>query len=48
MPRFESVILLGILCSLKNVTDLVMFLSTDESEYMTGQFINLTGGACMY
>ena len=48
MPRFESIIPLGRSCSLKNVTDLVMFLSTDDSEYMTGQSINLTGGACMY
>lgn len=48
MPRFESTIPLGRLCSLKNVTDLVMFLATDESEYMTGQSINLTGGSCMY
>lgn len=48
MPRFENNIPLGKLCSLKNATDLVMFLATDQSAYMTGQSLNLTGGSCMY
>lgn len=48
MPRFESNIPLGRLGSLENATDLVMFLVTKNSSYMTGQSLNLTGGSCMY
>lgn len=48
MPRFRNNIPLHRLCELKEVTDLVVFLVSDNSSYMTGQSINLTGGNTMY
>lgn len=48
MPRFKNGIPLDRLCTLEDVTNLIMFLATDDSSYMTGQSFNLTGGACMY
>lgn len=48
MPRFCESIPLGRLCSLEDVTELVLFLADKRSNYMTGQSINLTGGACTY
>lgn len=47
MPRFISNTPLGRLCTYEDVGDLVVFLASDESSYMTGQSINLTGGAYM-
>lgn len=48
MPRFVKNTPLGRLCEYEDVTNLVVFLLSDNSAYMTGQSLNLTGGACMY
>lgn len=48
MPRFVSNTPLKRLCYYEDVTNLVVFLLSDNSAYMTGQALNLTGGACMY
>lgn len=48
MPRFRENIPLRRLCGLDDVTDLVLFLVSSQSAYMTGQSINLTGGNTMY
>ncbi|MHC1693106.1 MAG: SDR family NAD(P)-dependent oxidoreductase [Sphaerochaetaceae bacterium] len=48
MPRFVKNTPLGRLCDYEDVTNLVVFLLSDNSSYMTGQALNLTGGACMY
>lgn len=48
MPRFVKNTPLGRLCEYEDATNLVLFLLSDMSSYMTGQAINLTGGACMY
>ena len=48
MPRFRNNIPLHRLCELDEVTNLVLFLVSDQSSYMTGQSINLTGGSTMY
>lgn len=48
MPRFISNTPLHRLCELDDVTNLVVFLASENSSYMTGQAFNLTGGACMY
>ena len=48
MPRFRSNIPLHRLCELDEVTNLVVFLVSEQSSYMTGQSINLTGGNTMY
>lgn len=48
MPRFKENIPLGRLCTYQDVTNLVLFLASEDSEYMTGQSLNLTGGACTY
>ena len=47
MPRFIKNTPLGRLCELEDVTNLVVFLASDRSSYMTGQSLNLTGGGCM-
>ena len=47
MPRFVKNTPLGRLCELDDVTNLVVFLASDQSSYMTGQSLNLTGGGCM-
>ena len=47
MPRFVKNTPLGRLCELDDITNLVVFLSSDRSSYMTGQSLNLTGGGCM-
>ena len=39
---------LGRLASPTDVADLVAFLASDESSYMTGQAVNLTGGMVMH
>lgn len=48
MPHFIANTPLGRLCEYDDVTNLVVFLLSDNSSYMTGQALNLTGGACMY
>lgn len=48
MPRFIRNTPMQRLCEYEDVTNLVLFLLSDKSSYMTGQSINLTGGACMY
>ncbi len=48
MPRFRNNIPLHRLCELEDVTNLVMFLVTDQSAYITGQSLNITGGNTMY
>ena len=47
MPRFARNIPLGRIGQLEDVTKLVKFLLSDESAYMTGQSLNITGGACV-
>ena len=47
MPRFIKNTPLGRLCELEDVTNLVVFLASDRSSYMTGQSLKLTGGGCM-
>lgn len=47
MPRFISNTPLGRLCAYEDVENLVVFLASDASSYMTGQSLNLTGGAYM-
>ncbi len=48
MPRFIRNTPMGRLCEYPDVTNLVEFLLSDLSGYMTGQSLNLTGGATMY
>lgn len=47
MPRFIHNTPLGRLCEYDDIGNLVEFLASDQSSYMTGQSLNLTGGACM-
>lgn len=42
--KYESQVPLGRGCSYDDVTNVVVFLASDESDYMTGQAINVTGG----
>ena len=46
-PYFESKIPMGRLCSEQDVADTAVFLASDQASYITGQSINLTGGAIM-
>ena len=48
MPRFKNNIPQHRLCELEDVTNLVMFLVTPASSYITGQALNLCGGSTMY
>lgn len=47
MPRFIHNTPLGRLCEYDDIGNLVEFLASDLSSYMTGQSLNLTGGAYM-
>lgn len=47
MPRFIRNTPLGRLCELEDVANMVVFLASDSSAYMTGQSLNLTGGGHM-
>lgn len=47
MPYFCKTIPLGRVCSYKNFTDMALFLASEQSEYMTGQALNLTGGSLL-
>lgn len=48
MKTFEQNTPLKRIASLEDVTNLVWFLLSDKSSYMTGQSINLTGGSWMW
>ena len=47
-PYLESKIPMGRLCSEQDVADAAVFLASDESSNITGQSINLSGGAIMH
>jgi len=42
--RYESQVPLGRGCRYEDVTNVVVFLASEEASYMTGQAINVTGG----
>lgn len=42
--KYESQVPLGRACTYDDVCNVVTFLASDESSYMTGQAINVTGG----
>jgi sorbitol-6-phosphate 2-dehydrogenase len=42
--RYEEQVPLGRGCTYEDVTNVVVFLASDEAAYMTGQAINVTGG----
>lgn len=46
-PYLEGKIPLGRLCSPEDVARLAVFLAGDDSSYITGQAINVTGGSVM-
>ena len=45
--RYEAQVPLGRGCTYKDVSNVVVFLASDESGYITGQAINVTGGQVM-
>lgn len=45
--RYESQVPLGRGCSYDDVTNVVVFLASDQAAYMTGQAVNVTGGQAM-
>ncbi len=45
--KYESQVPLGRGCSYDDVSNVVVFLASDQSAYMTGQAINVTGGQVM-
>ena len=47
-PYFESKIPMGRLCTEKDVADTAVFLASDKASYITGQSINISGGAIMH
>lgn len=47
MPYFKKNIPMQRLVALKDITDTALFLTTDQSSYLTGQSINLVGGEWM-
>ncbi len=48
MDRFIKNTPMQRLCEYDDIINLVKFLLGEESSYMTGQSLNLTGGACMH
>ena len=46
-PYLEARIPLGRLCTPAEVAQVAVFLASDEASYITGQAINITGGALM-
>jgi sorbitol-6-phosphate 2-dehydrogenase len=42
--KYEEQVPLGRGCSYDDVCNVVVFLASDESSYMTGQAVNVTGG----
>lgn len=47
LERYRKRVPLGRGCDVQDIADLTTFLASDESSYMTGQAINLTGGEIM-
>ena len=47
-PYMEGKIPMGRLCTEKDVADAAVFIASDEAAYITGQSINLSGGAIMH
>jgi NAD(P)-dependent dehydrogenase (short-subunit alcohol dehydrogenase family) len=47
-PYLESKIPMGRLCSEQDVANMALFLAGDESKYITGQSLNVSGGAVMH
>jgi sorbitol-6-phosphate 2-dehydrogenase len=45
--KYEDQVPLGRGCRYEDVANVVVFLASDESSYMTGQAINVTGGQQM-
>ncbi|MHB0911914.1 MAG: sorbitol-6-phosphate dehydrogenase [Armatimonadota bacterium] len=45
--KYEAQVPLGRGCSYDDVTNMVVFLASDQSSYMTGQAVNVTGGQQM-
>lgn len=46
MPQFIKNIPLHRLCKMDDITNMVIFLASEYSSYITGQALNLAGGAC--
>ena len=46
-PYLESKIPLGRLCTPEDVAQTAVFLASDDSSYLTGQALNLSGGSVM-
>lgn len=47
IPYFEDKIPLGRICYMKDIENVALFLSEDESSYITGQSMHLNGGMWM-
>ena len=47
-PYFKSKIPLGRLCQTQDVAHTAVFLASDQAAYLTGQSLNITGGAVMH
>lgn len=47
LERYRKRVPLGRGCDVKDIANLAVFLASDESSYMTGQAVNLTGGEIM-
>ncbi len=47
LERYRKRVPLGRGCDVKDIADLATFLASDDSSYMTGQALNLTGGEIM-
>ena len=47
MPYFESKIPMGRIGTLEEVVNVTFFLASDDSAYLTGQSLNVAGGAVM-
>jgi sorbitol-6-phosphate 2-dehydrogenase len=47
-PYLESKIPMGRLCTAEDVARTAVFLASDDAAYLTGQAINITGGAVMH
>lgn len=47
-PYMESKIPIGRLCSPEDVAQVAVFLASDEASYITGEAINISGGAIMH
>ena len=47
-PYFENKIPMGRLCSKTDVADMAVFIASNKASYITGQAINISGGAIMH